>query len=58
MQNASPSFDGTCIVIPSEILLKFSGALTEAVVRRCSSKWVLLKISQYSQENTCAGVSF
>ena len=29
----------------------------EAVVRRCSSKQVVLKISQYSHENTCAGVS-
>ena len=27
--------------------------ITEAIVRRCSSKSVLLKISQYSQENTC-----
>ena len=31
---------------------------TEAAVRRCSSKQVFLKISQYSQENTCVGVSF
>ena len=31
---------------------------TEAVVRRYSSKWVFLKISQISQENTCVGVSF
>ena len=31
---------------------------SEAVVRRCSSKQVLLKISQISQENTCAGVYF
>ena len=30
----------------------------EAVVRRCSSKWLLLKISQYSQENTCVEVFF
>ena len=30
----------------------------EAVVRRCFSKQVFLKISQYSQENTCVGVSF
>ena len=26
--------------------------------RRCSSKYVFLKISQYSQENTCVGVNF
>ena len=25
-------------------------------VRRCFSKWVFLKLSQYSQENTCVGV--
>ena len=30
----------------------------EAAVRRCSLKWVFLKISQYSQENTRVGVSF
>ena len=28
----------------------------EAVVRKYSSKWVYLKISLISQENTCAGV--
>ena len=27
-------------------------------VRRYSSKQMFLKISQYSQENTCVGVSF
>ena len=31
---------------------------TEAVVRRYSSKWVFLKISQISQENTCVGGCF
>ena len=30
----------------------------EAVVQRCSVKKVLLEISQNSQENTCARVSF
>ena len=30
----------------------------EAVVRRCSIKMVFLEISQNSQENTCARVSF
>ena len=30
----------------------------EAVVQRCSVKKVFLKISQNSQENTCADVSF
>ena len=30
----------------------------EAVVRRCSVNKVFLKISQNSQENTCAKVSF
>ena len=29
---------------------------TEAVVHRCSVKKMLLKISQNSQENTCAGM--
>ena len=31
---------------------------TEAVIRRCTSEKVLLKISQCSQENTYVGVSF
>ena len=26
---------------------------SEAAIRRCSSKYMFLKISQYSQENTC-----
>ena len=30
----------------------------EAFVRRCTLKRVFLKISQISQENTCAGVPF
>ena len=30
----------------------------EAVVQRCSVKKVLLEISQNSQENTCARISF
>ena len=32
--------------------------LIEAVVQRCSMKKVFLEISQNSQENICAGVSF
>ena len=32
--------------------------LTEAVIQRCSVKKVFLRISQISQENTCARVSF
>ena len=32
--------------------------INESVVRRCSVKKMLLKLSQNSQENTCAGVSF
>ena len=31
---------------------------TEAVVQRCSVTKVFLEISQISQENTCARVSF
>ena len=40
------------------IFLKKESGLTEAVVRRCSVKKVFLQISQNSQENTCARVSF
>ena len=36
----------------------FKFVLTEAVVRSCSSKLVLLKILQISPENICFGVSF
>ena len=36
----------------------FSLVFTEAVVQRCSVKKVFLKISQNSQGNTCARVSF
>ena len=32
--------------------------MQEAVVRRCSVKKVFLEISQNSQENTCAKISF
>ena len=35
-----------------------SFVLAEAVSQRCSVKLVLLEISQNSQENTCARVSF
>ena len=38
----------------TQSLLKWTGA----VFLRCSVKMVLLKISQNSQENACAGVSF
>ena len=37
---------------------KQKNEILEAAFRRCSSKYVFLKISQYSQENTCIGVSF
>ena len=37
--------------------VKFTGK-PEAVVRRCSIEKVFLKISQKSQENTCARASF
>ena len=40
-----------------EIVSKNLG-ITEAGVRRCSLKKVLLKILQNSQGNTCASVSF
>ena len=35
-----------------------SSCLIEAIIQRCSVKKVLLKISQNSQENTCATVPF
>ena len=36
----------------------FNIVLSEAVLQRCSVKMVFLEISQNSQENTCAKVSF
>ena len=41
-----------------QIASEEDAASTEAVVRKCSSKQVFLKISQISQENTCVGISF
>ena len=35
-----------------------SEVYVEAVARRCSMKYVFLKVLQNSQENTCVGVSF
>ena len=46
----------TCRLYKKLPLLK--GNVTEAVARRCSVKKVFLEISQNSQENTCARVSF
>ena len=40
------------------LLLKQQDFNSEAVVQRCSAKKVFLEISQNSQENTCARVSF
>ena len=47
---------------PQEIRLYYktssrSKLSSEAVARRCFSKYMLLKISQISLENTCIGVS-
>ena len=36
----------------------FSKLLTKAAVRRCSTEKVFLKVSQNSQENISAGVTF
>ena len=38
---------------PKQSLAKVT---SEAAVHRCSSKWMLLEISQYSQENICVEV--
>ena len=42
----------------SLVFSDFLNEVTEAVVQRCSVKKVFLEISQNSQENTCARVSF
>ena len=44
-----------------DLLVRFYSVLSsfpKAVVRRCSTKYVFLKISQNLQENTCVGVFF
>ena len=41
-----------------KLFLFFISVLLEAVAQRCSVKKVFLEISQNSQENTCARVSF
>ena len=62
LQTKSASdFDGTNSP-PRERILKYASLAMstspEAVVQRCSVKKVFLEISQNSQENTCARVSF
>ena len=47
-----------CFYILSNTWATFEAKFTEAVVRRFSVKKVFLKISQNSQEDTCARVSF
>ena len=39
-------------------MLRYLYGITEAVVQRCSVKYVLLKISCNLQKNNCAGVFF
>ena len=48
------SFFSHLVLNPLGILLRYP----EAVVRKCSVKRVFLNISQISEENNCAGVSF
>ena len=48
------SFSSHLVFNPLGILLRYP----EAVVRKCSIKRVFLNISQNSEENNCAGVSF
>ena len=44
---------------PSKKRMKnLAGHYSEAAVHRFSSKYVFFKISQYSQKNTCVGISF
>ena len=43
---------------PRPLIFKLQQEISEAVDRRCSVKKVFLEISQNSQENTCARVSF
>ena len=45
-------------VLTQKTTLEMSYLAIETAVRRYSLKQMFLKISQYSQENTCVGVSF
>ena len=49
---------GLFVVRKWRLLLQSNLTDAEAVIRRCSVKKVFLEISQNSQENTCAKVSF
>ena len=44
-------------LLKKNLVLEGSDYYLEAILRKCSSKQVFLKISQISQENTCTGVS-
>ena len=46
-----------CLKKKAFFLIKFESLKSGAVARRCSVKKVFLKISQNSQENTCAIVT-
>ena len=43
--------------LQSSWVINFSLHYSEATVHRFSSKYTFLKISQYSQKNTCVGTS-
>ena len=42
---------------PRNVIEKKNRKMTEAVVCMCSSKWLFLKVSQYSQGDICVEVS-
>ena len=52
------SYDKSVYKNVQSLQLLHSASESEAVVGRFSSKQVFLKMSQYSQENFCVGVSF
>ena len=55
-QNGQVNFKNLAAYVAT--FLNNAWPFSETVVQRCSVKKVLLKISQNSQENTCARVSF
>ena len=48
----------SCVCVNRKADANFTNLDIEAVAQRCSVKKVFLEISQNSQENTCARVSF
>ena len=57
VHNDSVGVDHRTKSLYCRLIFNIKSRSLEAAIRWCLSKWVFLKISQNSQENTCVGVS-